>query len=290
MLDIRQLLILGGDKRQEYMALDLYKKGFDVSVFGISQLDEAENIKILDFKELQEKIGLFDAIILPLPASRDNKHIATSGEEISIDFLLSNIKSSQVVFAAMLNDENKSKFFKRGIKLYDYYEREDIKTRNAYPTAQGVLKIILDNLPICLNRMKCLVTGCGKTAQAISLMLKSLDVKVTIAARKCGDIAWAENNSMDGIYIKNLKNSSIDFDVVINTVPYTILDDTILSKINRQCLLIEIASKPYGIDLSSAQKYKIHSIIAGSLPGKTVPKAAGEIISDTISYMIKEGK
>ena len=290
MMNIKRLLILGGDKRQEYMALDLYKKGLEVYVCALSDFDSKGQIKSLNKDELEGKLHLFDAVILPLPVSRDNKNINTRNEEISLDFLLDRISPNQVAFAGMMSEEYKSKFFKKGVKLYDYFERDDLKIKNSFPTAQGILKIILENLPICLNRMNCMVTGCGKTAQSISLMLKKLGVNVTVAARKCSDIAWAQNNSMNGIYIKNLGKNKLNFDAVINTVPSLILNDNVLSKLNKDCLLIEVASKPYGIDFDSAQKHKLNYIIAGSLPGKTAPKTAGEIISDTIFYMIREGR
>ena len=290
MMNIKKLLILGGDKRQEYMALDLLNKGFEISCFGLFKDFENEDIKILNSSDFIKALSSFDAIILPLPTSRDNINVFSQNEKISLDFLLQNVRREQAIFAGMMSEEYKSKFFKKGIRVFDYFEREDLKIKNAYPTAQGVLKIILDNEPICLNRLKCLVTGCGKTAQTIALMLKNLGSDVTIAARKCGDLAWAQNNKMNGIYLKDLPKNKLDFDVAINTVPSLILTDEVIANLNKNCLLIEIASKPYGIDFEASEKHKINCIIAGSLPGKTAPKTAGEIISDTIFYMIREGR
>ena len=57
---------------------------------------------------------------------------------------------------------------------------------------------------------------------------------------------------------------------------------------NKDCLLIEIASAPYGIDFSAARELGFGSVVSGSLPGKIAPKTAGYIICDTICNIIKE--
>ena len=72
-------------------------------------------------------------------------------------------------------------------------------------------------------------------------------------------------------------------DCVVNTVPACVLDDTKIESLRKDCVLIETASAPYGIDFSSADRHGIKTVIAGSLPGKTSPKTAAEIIFAEIS-------
>lgn len=53
--------------------------------------------------------------------------------------------------------------------------------------------------------------------------------------------------------------------------------------------MIDIASAPYGTDFACARELGLNVIVPGSLPGKTAPKTAGEIIADAILNIIKEG-
>ena len=45
-----------------------------------------------------------------------------------------------------------------------------------------------------------------------------------------------------------------DFDIFFNTVPKTVVDSTVLKKIKDSALLIELASKPFGIDMEAAER------------------------------------
>lgn len=289
MMNIKKLLVIGGDTRQKYMAENLSRKGFDVSIIGFEQSEDFPNLYFVKDEEKERIVRSCDAVILPLPVSRDNENIILQKGQMSISYLVKKLSAQQVIFVGMMDDFYKSEFFKRGIKVFDYFEREELKINNAFPTAQGVLKIILNELPVSLNRMKCCVTGCGKCSKMISEMLRDLGIDVTVSARKCCDLAWAENRKMKGVCLKNLKDLADSFDIIINTVPAQIIGEEILKKLNKSCLLIDIASKPYGIDKVCAEKYKLNLIVAPSLPGKTAPKTAGEIIADTVFNIIREG-
>lgn len=79
-----------------------------------------------------------------------------------------------------------------------------------------------------------------------------------------------------------------ELDLLVNTVPSLVLDCKTLSALRRDCLVIDIASAPYGTDFACARELGLNVIVPGSLPGKTAPKTAGEIIADAILNIIKE--
>ena len=56
----------------------------------------------------------------------------------------------------------------------------------------------------------------------------------------------------------------------------------------RTIIIIDLASLPGGVDFEAARRYKTDAVRALSLPGRTAPKAAGEIIRKTIFNIIKE--
>ena len=89
-------------------------------------------------------------------------------------------------------------------------------------------------------------------------------------------------------HFEDLTTEINDFDAVINTVPVKVLGNAQLLKLNPECVLVEVASAPFGIDFQAAKERAFKVVKAGSLPGKVAPKTAGEIIGRSILPMIKE--
>jgi dipicolinate synthase subunit A len=61
-----------------------------------------------------------------------------------------------------------------------------------------------------------------------------------------------------------------------------------LEKINSDALIIDLASKPGGVDMQCAGRLGKKVIWALSLPGKVAPITSGEIIKDTIINILSE--
>jgi len=145
----------------------------------------------------------------------------------------------------------------------------------------------MEELPITLHGSRCLITGYGRVGKSLSKLLTAMEAKVTVAARKHADLAWAEAQGCACIEIKNLAEAG-DFDVIFNTVPYLLFGRDILRKLDKGTLLIDLASRPGGVDFTAAAELKIKTVWALSLPGRVAPKTAGAIIKNTILNMIKE--
>ena len=97
-------------------------------------------------------------------------------------------------------------------------------------------------------------------------------------ARKYADLAMIEGHGYEPLPLDNLKYHIHEFDIIFNTIPSLILNDEILTKVKKDALIIDLASKPGGLKV----------IWALSLPGKIAPVSSGAIIKDTIMNIIKE--
>ena len=61
-----------------------------------------------------------------------------------------------------------------------------------------------------------------------------------------------------------------------------------LEDLKPDCLILDLASKPGGVDLGAAGELGLTVIWALSLPGKVAPVTAGATIKDTIYNMLRE--
>ena len=78
------------------------------------------------------------------------------------------------------------------------------------------------------------------------------------------------------------------YDIILNTVPHLILNQELLNYVKEDCLLIDLASNPGGIDKRTAKNRQLKLIWALALPGKVAPITTAEFIKDTIYNILKE--
>ena len=78
------------------------------------------------------------------------------------------------------------------------------------------------------------------------------------------------------------------YDVVFNTVPSLVFDKRLLEKTPDDTLIIDLASRPGGVDMNTAKAMGKHVIWALSLPGKVAPVSAGKIIFSTVMKILGE--
>ena len=285
MKKINSFIIIGGDSRQLYIADYLSSMGYEVTLYGLPEVNHkcTENIK--------NSISSADCIILPLPVTKDNKYIYSVVQmRETADEIFSMINENQLVFAGMLNKGFETKIKKKTDCICDYFKLEEVTVMNTVPTVQGIIKAMIDNIEYTVHSSKCAVFGYGRVARLTADTLSSLGADVTIAARKSGDIATAKTKGCGGIYISEFWKQANKFDIIINTVPSLVINKKILEAVKSDCLIIDVASSPFGTDFACAYELGIKAIQCSSLPGKVAPKTAGKIIADGILNIIKEGE
>ena len=89
---------------------------------------------------------------------------------------------------------------------------------------------------------------------------------------------------MEKVHTEGLKSSPLDYDIIINTVDFPVIDNNGLETTPCKCI-IDLSSKG-GFNLDFAISRGITAIIAPSLPLKVAPKPAGEILAQTIIELI----
>jgi len=145
----------------------------------------------------------------------------------------------------------------------------------------------MEELPITLFGCDAVITGFGKVAQPIVSALRALGANVTVCARKPSARAKARTFGVNAVDFNLLKDCMGRADLVFNTVPQCVINrrELIAAK---NALIIDLASKPGGVDMEAAKDLGVKVIWALGLPGKVAPVTAGNIIKETICNILGE--
>lgn len=272
--------IIGGDRRQLYLARSLAGDGHLVLVNGMEGVQDAGGLKMAALPDLAERC---EVILLPLPVSRDGAVLNApfSQEPLPLDRLEALLEGHRV-FGGMLGRLRESSPFWRSCR--DYYTQEELLTGNAFLTAEGAVALAVSQYPGTLGGARCLVAGFGRIGKALCPMLQGMGARVFCTARRPEALAAIRASGWEPL---DLAGAVRPFDLIFNTVPAPVLGAEILACQSRDALLIELASAPGGFDRPAAERLGLNLLDAPSLPGKTSPKAAGELIKTTIYHMLE---
>ncbi len=272
--------VLGGDKRSFYLAKALKNDGYSVKLCGFDKLSQM-NCEIASALDS-------DILILPVIPFGEGKKINSpySENEVDLSGYEEKIRNKKIFTGKKDMFFNSFPDMEKG-NVRSYSDREDFSVKNAVPTAEGAIEQAMIHSDFTINGSKALVCGYGRIGKVLSEMLRGMGADVTVSARKSSDLAWIKLNGFSETVTGDFPDIS-GYDIIFNTVPFLVFNKNILRGVNQDSLIIDLASKPGGVDFDEAKRLGIKTIHALSLPGKIAPKSAGEIIESTILSILKE--
>ncbi len=272
--------VLGGDKRSFYLAKALKNDGYSVKLCGFDKLSQM-NCEIASALDS-------DILILPVIPFGEGKKINSpySENEVDLSGYEDKIRNKKIFTGKKDMFFNSFPDMDKG-NVRSYSDREDFSVKNAVPTAEGAIEQAMIHSDFTINGSKALVCGYGRIGKVLSEMLRGMGADVTVSARKSSDLAWIKLNGFSETVTGDFQDIS-GYDIIFNTVPFLVFNKNVLRGVNQDSLIIDLASKPGGVDFDEAKRLGIKTIHALSLPGKIAPKSAGEIIESTILSILKE--
>lgn len=287
---IKEFAIIGGDLRTIKLAKILAKEGNMVYTYGLEKAEELkENKNIIFCEKLIEAVKKVQVVIGPIPFSSDgiNINMPFSEGKLSVREFMHNLNAKILIAGTiapnvyeLANDEY--------IEIVDIMKREELAVLNTIATAEGAIEIAIANTNKILHGSNVLVLGFGRIGKVLARKLAGLATKVTCAARKEEDLAWIKAYGHKATNINLIGKNLSEFDVIINTVPQMILTAEKMEYVKPECLLIDLASNPGGIDKKAAKEKGLQLVWALALPGKVAPTTTAEFIKDTIYNILKE--
>lgn len=275
-----RILILGGDERLAELVMLLKEKGYMVSTYGQERLQEKD---IKEYEALEEAIENNDIIIGPIPFNfGDRINMKLSDKSVFTETFISLLKPEKTLFLGSPDLNFIDLAQKMNIEYFDYNKDECFQISNAAITAEGTIAIMINERKRTIYSSNILVLGYGRLGKMLSEYLKVFNPNLYVAARKNTDITWINQKGHKGIKINEIDRVIGSIDIIVNTVPAHIISNYLIDKMAKDVLIIDLASKPGGLDHSYAMRKKIKTIHSLGLPGKVAPKTAAKTIFETI--------
>lgn len=285
----RHYLVLGGDLRSLALYHHLLNDGQSVSLFGFDHHPD-ENHRICHKKSMQNLISQADVIIAPIPCTSSEAILNTPFHTCTITMteILETMQKDQIFVAGRIPASFETACSDKEIRCTDLLQQEELAVLNAIPTAEGAIQAAMENMKVTLHDSNTLILGFGRIGKILARMLQGLGANVFVAARKPADFAWMKSYGYQPVEYSRLDHHLEQADVVFNTVPHVLLKRDHLKHMNKSCMVIELASKPYGVDFEIAKEEGIDVILASSLPGKVAPVTAARYIKETVYRIVSE--
>lgn len=285
----KSVSIIGGDLRIVYLIQMLIKDEFTVYTYG---LEKAENLKdinnIFICKNEEECIKKSKLIISSIPLCKEEGFINApfSSKAILIEDVTKWLEGKFFIAGSipkkLYNMQEEINF-----EIIDLIKCEELAILNSISTAEGAIQIAMEETEFTLHGSNILILGFGRIGKILSKMLQGIGANVYCEARKNEDLAWIEAYGYKKVPLSKLDENLKDKDIIINTIPSMILDENRLKLIKKDSLIIDLASKPGGVDTKSAVDLGIKVIWSLALPGKVAPYSAAKCIKQTLYNEIK---
>ena len=277
--------IVGGDLRIIRLAEMYAQEGKNVYIYGLEKYFLESNLPNIELcQSLKEAVINSDIVISGMPFSKNGENVNApfSSSQIKIKDLKNELNNKTFIAGGIPKD-----FYDEEIKNVDLLQIDELTILNAIPTVEGAIKIAIEEREETIHESNVLICGFGRIGKILCNRFKALGANVYCAARKDTDLAWIREKRYFPLRYVELCDYAPKFNIVINTVPTIIIKEKELDCLNKDVLIIDVASAPGGIDKEYAEKKKIKVITALGIPGKEMPKTAASYIKKIIDEKIK---
>ncbi|PTX58635.1 dipicolinate synthase subunit A [Melghirimyces profundicolus] len=284
------MAFIGGDARQLEVIKSCIEQNAKVSLIGFDNLQSpfsgASN------RELTPSLlKTVDMLILPILGTDEEGYVSsifTTKKLALSEEHIASLTSRAMVYTGIAKSYLKNLCDQHSIRLVELLKRDDVAIYNSIPTVEGALMMAIQHTNITIHGSVCAVLGLGRVGMTLGRTLAALGARVKMGVRRTDQAARSEEMGLSPFFMKDLHRHAGDVDLLFNTVPALVVTAKVLNRMPYSAVIIDLASKPGGVDFTYAEKRGIKALLAPSLPGIVASKTAGRILAQTMTRLMSE--
>lgn len=280
--------VVGGDLRQAYLAGLLAGDGHRVLTYALEQ--GAHLMPGCTVCACPHGIERADCVVFPLPlcSGPDTLYAPLSQDCHALSSLVAVLQPHQQIFAGLVGGAWQETLALCGLDVEDYFAREELTVANAVATAEGAVQLAMEELPVTVQDLEVLVLGYGRVGRLTAQRFAALGAQVSVAARSCEQRSWAQASGLFALPLSGLDTVLGGCGLIVNTIPAPVLTEEKLTAIRHDALILDLASKPGGVDWDCAARLGRRAIHALALPGRVAPASAAGYIRNTLYNILRQ--
>lgn len=166
------------------------------------------------------------------------------------------------------------------LQYVNLWEDEELLTENAYLTAEGAVASAMSRTAYGLQGEKCLVVGYGRIGRALADILTGIGAHTAVYSHSAQK--YAQIRTAGAEVCTDLSEALKGRRFIFSTPPAQLIGPELLDVIDRDALIIDLASPPYGVDMDAALERGLHAIREPGLPGRYCPVSAARAILNAV--------
>lgn len=274
---LNKAAVIGGDKRQAYLAEILEKEGYEVVTYAVNCVHGRKAAS------LKEALKAAPVIAAPVPFLKEGEIFSKEKkEDLSLEKVLEYAAVGCQLFAGGIPTSFLKKAEEKGITCVDYLKDCRTVMENTVAVAEGTLAEAMKRSDRNLYKSFCIVLGYGRCGSTLVSYLKRMGCYVAVyekeEALKARAALLADEVIEKGKFPLYLEQA----DYIFNTIPAMVLPKALLEYAPKKALILDLASAPGGVDFGAAKEKGIQAVLLPGLPGSYAPKSSAEILGKLI--------
>jgi len=281
--------VIGGDARYLVMIEELLASGARVNVTGLPVKSGTSGVVLS--ASLAECLAGVNAVVLPILGIDDEGfiHCVLSEQTLVLtEEIMATLSVKTLVFTGLAGTLLKQMTSRSGIRLIELMNLDEVAILNSIPSAEGVVQMAMEMLPVTIHGSSAIVIGFGRTGQTLARLLSAMGARTRVVARKAADLARITEMNLTPVPFGEMTGHLGAADIIFNTVPALVLTEDVLTGVTPGTVIIDLATAPGGTDFRAAERLGIKAVLAPSLPGRVAPKTAGRILAKAIIRFLAE--
>jgi dipicolinate synthase subunit A len=160
------------------------------------------------------------------------------------------------------------------VTVIGYGEEDELCILHAIPTAEGAIKVAVENTEETLLGMPVLCFGLGRVGMSVAQAFGAMKARVTLTARNPAQLARAWSMGFEPVPLGELADRLDQFSLIVSSSSGRVVTGEIIERTRPDVVIIDLCSPPGSVDFEAAKALNRKVVWARAQAG-TAPRSAG---------------